>query len=110
MGSAPEALRRPRVRRAHPGGAGLAFAATIGRVEGPEAGLAALDRVGEAAVGRFQPAWATRAHLLEEAGRLEEAGLAYQKAISLTTEGGPRRYLEARCARCLDPDGATGRG
>lgn len=91
-------------------GARVAFAATIGRVEGPEAGLAALDRVGEAAVGRFQPAWATRAHLLEEAGRLEEAGLAYQKAISLTTEGGPRRYLAARCARCLDPDGATGRG
>ena len=43
---------------------------------------------------RFQPAWATRAHLLALAGRPEEAAVAYEKAISLTTEAGARRHLE----------------
>jgi RNA polymerase sigma-70 factor (ECF subfamily) len=45
---------------------------------------------------RFQPAWAARAHLLEEAGRLADAAVAYDRAISLTTDGGARRYLEKR--------------
>jgi RNA polymerase sigma-70 factor (ECF subfamily) len=73
-------------------GARVALAATIGRVEGAEAGLAALDAIG-GDVQRFQPAWATRAHLLSEAGRVEEAQEAYAKAISLTTEAGVRKYL-----------------
>lgn len=72
------------------------LAATIGRVEGPERGLVALDSIAQPGAQRFQPAWATRAHLLHEAGRLDEASQAYQKAISLTTERGVRRYLEAR--------------
>jgi len=75
-------------------GARVAHAATIGRVDGPEAGLAALDSIVDARVERFQPAWATRAHLLAQAGRHEEAGLAFAKAISLTTEPGVRRHLE----------------
>jgi len=77
-------------------GARVALAAAIGRVEGPEAGLAALDRIPDAKAARFQPAWATRAHLLAEAGRVTEARLAYEKAISLTTERGVREYLENR--------------
>lgn len=75
-------------------GAQVALAATIGRVEGPNAGLAALDRISGPAVRRFQPAWATRAHLLAEAERPAEAERAYRKAISLTTERGAREYLE----------------
>jgi predicted RNA polymerase sigma factor len=67
-------------------------------VEGPAAGLAVLDAIGDEAVQRFQPAWATRAHLLAEAGRREEAVRAYQRAISLTTDVAARRYLEGRCA------------
>jgi RNA polymerase sigma-70 factor (ECF subfamily) len=77
-------------------GARVALAATIGRVEGPDAGLAALDDVSDPAVRRFQPAWATRAHLLAGAGRIAEAREAYGKAISLTTERGMRAYLERR--------------
>lgn len=77
-------------------GARVAFAATVGRIEGPEAGLAALDEITDAALRRFQPAWATRAHLLAETGRMDEARRAYEKAISLTTEPGVRRYLEGR--------------
>jgi RNA polymerase sigma-70 factor (ECF subfamily) len=77
-------------------GAHVALAATIGRVEGPERGLVALDAIADPGAPRFQPAWATRAHLLHDAGRLDEASQAYEKAISLTTERGVRRYLEAR--------------
>ncbi|TGG94890.1 RNA polymerase subunit sigma-70 [Natronospirillum operosum] len=77
-------------------GARVAFAATIGRTDGPEAGLAALDAIDDAAVQRFQPAWATRAYLLAELGHTEAARQAYDKAISMTTEQGIREYLQAR--------------
>ena len=79
-------------------GARVAYAAAVGRVEGAQAGLAALDAITDDAVQRFQPAWATRAHLLSEAGRAEEAVRAYERAISLTTDRGARRYLERRRA------------
>jgi predicted RNA polymerase sigma factor len=79
-------------------GARVAHAAAVGRVEGPSAGLAALDAIGEEAVHRFQPAWATRAHLLAEAARRDEARAAYDRAISLTTDAAARRYLERRRA------------
>jgi predicted RNA polymerase sigma factor len=80
-------------------GARVAYAATTGRVEGAEAGLAALEAIGDQAVQRFQPAWATRAHLLGEAGRTEEAARAYERAISLTTDAAARRYLERKRSR-----------
>jgi RNA polymerase sigma-70 factor (ECF subfamily) len=75
-------------------GAHVARAAAIGRADGAANGLAALDEIDDVAVQRFQPAWATRAHLLAELGRVEEAGQARAKAISLTTEAAVRRYLE----------------
>lgn len=84
-------------------GARVAFAATVGRVEGPDAGLAALDELSGPAAQRFQPAWATRAHLLAEAGRMDEAQRAYEKAISLTTERGDRQYLESRRSEARHP-------
>lgn len=77
-------------------GARVSYAAAVGRARGPSAGLAALDALGDEAVERFQPAWATRAHFLAEAGRADEAAAAYDRAISLTTGAGPRRYLEQR--------------
>ena len=88
-------------------GSRVALAATIGRVKGPQAGLAALDRISDARVQRFQPAWATRAHLLAESGRIDEAQRAYEKAISLTTEREVREYLEGRRSR-MQPSGSTG--
>ncbi|HEX8725187.1 MAG TPA: DUF6596 domain-containing protein [Gemmatimonadaceae bacterium] len=81
-------------------GARVAHAATVGRVDGPDAGLAALDAIDDPGVARFQPAWATRAHLLAAAGRTGEARAAYKKAISLTTEAGARSHLEEK-ARAL---------
>jgi RNA polymerase sigma-70 factor (ECF subfamily) len=80
-------------------GARVAHAAAVGRVEGPVAGLRALDAIPEAAAHRFQPAWATREHLLADPGRTEEAVQAYQRAISLTSDTGARGYLERRRAR-----------
>ena len=76
-------------------GARVARAAVIGRADGAEAGLAALDEIADPAVQRFQPAWATRAHLLAALGRAEAAD-AYAKAISLTTDPGLRRHLQLR--------------
>lgn len=75
-------------------GSRVARAATIGRVNGPEAGLTALDAIEDRGAQRFQPAWATRAHLLAEAGRVREAARAYDRAISLTTERAVRVWLE----------------
>jgi RNA polymerase sigma-70 factor (ECF subfamily) len=80
-------------------GARVARAAAVGRADGAAAGLAALDEIGDAEMQRFQPAWATRAHLLAEMGRIEEAAQARAKAISLTTEPAVRRYLERVNAR-----------
>lgn len=80
-------------------GARVALAATIGRTDGPEAGLEALDGIPDPGVLCFQPAWATRAHLLAGAGRVAEAVEAYEKAISLTTERGVREYLRGRAER-----------
>lgn len=79
-------------------GARVAMAAVTGRMDGPDAGLAVLDGVADDAARRFQPAWATRAHLLAASGRAAEAAEAYRRAISLTTELPLRRYLEARLA------------
>jgi RNA polymerase sigma-70 factor (ECF subfamily) len=77
-------------------GARVAHAAALGRFEGPSAGLAALDAIDDEALQRFQPAWATRAHLLADVGRKDDAWLAYDRAIALTTDAGLRRYLERR--------------
>lgn len=82
-------------------GARVAHAAAVGRVEGPIEGLALLDSISEEAAQRFQPAWATRARLLAEAGQVDEALLAYDRAISLTTELGPRHYLERQRRQLL---------
>ncbi|MGH7626974.1 MAG: RNA polymerase sigma factor [Gemmatimonadaceae bacterium] len=79
-------------------GARVAHAAAVGRVHGAEAGLAALDAIADKATQRFQPAWAARAHLLAQAGRTKDARQAYERAISLTTDVGARRYLELRRA------------
>ncbi|GAB2464836.1 RNA polymerase sigma factor [Promicromonospora xylanilytica] len=81
-------------------GGRVALAAVLGRVEGPEAGLAALDEIAgtDPASGRFQPWWATRAHLLAEAGVVDAALDAYGKARSLTTDPALRTFLAGRAA------------
>jgi predicted RNA polymerase sigma factor len=77
-------------------GALVSYAATVGEVDGADAGLAELDRTEHDSAGafRFQPYWATRAHLLAEVGRTADAEFAYNKAMSLTTDQVTRRRLE----------------
>jgi len=78
-------------------GAQVSLAAVVGRIDGPAAGLAELDAIESAA--RFQPAWATRAHLLAAMERWGDAAGAYGKAISLTAEPALRAYLVQRAAQ-----------
>jgi predicted RNA polymerase sigma factor len=47
-------------------------------------------------VARFQPAWTTRAHLLESLGDRAGAVEAYAEALRLTSDDGIRRYLMDR--------------
>lgn len=90
-------LHRSRHALAPTLGSACALAATTAEVEGPEAGLAIVDALGDAA-RRFQPAWATRAHLLSRLGRTVEAEAALTTAISLTTDPVERRHLESLLA------------
>ncbi|MFC4071689.1 RNA polymerase sigma factor [Actinoplanes subglobosus] len=83
-------------------GGGVALAAVTAEADGAEAGLARLDELlagaGEAG-RRFQPARATRAHLLERLGRHAEALAEYDRAIALTDDAAERDHLRDRRAR-----------
>ncbi len=80
-------------------GSGVALAAVTAEVDGPAAGLAALEALLEQAGPpgrRFQPARATRAHLLDRLGRGAEAVAAYDSAIAVTHDCAERQYLLRR--------------
>jgi predicted RNA polymerase sigma factor len=79
-------LHRALVRVAPSLGAAVASAAVDAEIDGPDVGLAALDAITDPAVERFQPAWATRAHLLVNSDRTDAAAAAYRRAIELTTD------------------------
>jgi RNA polymerase sigma-70 factor, ECF subfamily len=89
-------LHRALLRVAPSLGAAVALAAVDGQVDGPEAGLRALEAITDPAIARFQPAWTARAHLLTEAGRPGAAAEAYRRAIDLTTDAGVVQYLRRR--------------
>lgn len=100
------------IRRLHAGlqdswptiGGAVALAVATARCDGPEPGLAILDRIGDRAE-RFQPAVAARAALLAEVGRPGQAAEAYARAIALTPEPTARRHLEAVRARLASATG-----
>jgi RNA polymerase sigma-70 factor (ECF subfamily) len=93
-------LHRALLRVAPSLGAAVALAVIDGEVDGPEAGLQALDATESAE--RFQPAWTARAHLLALAGQPQAAALAYRRAIDLTADPGVGGYLERRMAALTD--------
>ena len=86
-------LYRALLRVAPSLGAAVAVAAVDGEIDGPDAGLRALDAIDDPAAERFQPAWSTRAHLLAAAGRGQAAAKAYRTAIELTTDRAVADYL-----------------
>jgi predicted RNA polymerase sigma factor len=69
------------------------YAAALAEANGPESGLAVLDRVDSDLVSSYQPYWAVRAHLLQQLSRTAEALDAYDRAIGLTEDPAVREFL-----------------
>jgi RNA polymerase sigma-70 factor (ECF subfamily) len=70
-------------------------AIALAELEGPEAGLALLDRL---ALDDYRYYHSTRADLLRRLGRDAEAHAAYARALELTQSGPEQRFLERRLA------------
>ncbi|MGB6688667.1 MAG: DUF6596 domain-containing protein [Terracidiphilus sp.] len=72
-------------------------ALAIAELQGPEAGLAEMEKLQEdSRLAEYQPWWAARAELLARAGSLREARRAYELAIGLERDPAVRRFLEGR--------------
>ncbi len=72
-------------------------ALAVAELEGPHAGLAALEAAGaDRRVESYQPYWAARANLLGRTGSHDEARHAYQLAIGLESDPAVREYLRRR--------------
>jgi predicted RNA polymerase sigma factor len=73
-------------------------ALAVAELQGPDAGLAALEVAGaDGRVDSYQPYWAARANLLGRTGVHQAARHAYQLAIGLETDPAVREYLRRRC-------------
>jgi RNA polymerase sigma-70 factor (ECF subfamily) len=78
-------------------------AIAIGELDGPGAGLLALDLLEADELADYQPYHAARADLLARVGRAGEADVAYARAIELTTNATERAFLEAQRAATAQP-------
>lgn len=79
--------------------AALNRALALSRLEGPQAGLEALDAVSaDPRLAEYQPYWAARADLCDRAGRKAEAEDAYLRAIGLESDPAVRASLQDRLA------------
>jgi RNA polymerase sigma-70 factor (ECF subfamily) len=81
-------------------------AVAIGLAEGPEAGLAALDRIDPGSLRGYHLLPAARADFLRRLGRWPDAAREYRRALALADNARERRFLEARIAAC-DTGGAS---
>lgn len=87
-------------------GAGIARAAIIGRSDGPEAGLAALEAL-PAEAERLSAFHATMADLLTRVGRTAEAATAFRRAAALEDDGAAAAYLDRRAREEFDAQHPT---
>jgi RNA polymerase sigma-70 factor (ECF subfamily) len=72
-------------------------AVAVAETQGPAAGLAALDALGDdARLVEYQPYWAARAGLLTRTGDAQAADQAYKRAIGLESDPAVRRFLQSR--------------
>jgi RNA polymerase sigma-70 factor (ECF subfamily) len=71
----------------------LNLAVAVAEIDGPEAGLAVLDRLD---LGQYRYFHSTRADLLRRAGRHGEAHRAYRRALDLAQTEHEQRYLRDR--------------
>lgn len=76
-------------------GAAVGFAAALSNAGRNEDALAALEGIGTAHTGPYQPYWAVRAHVLNRLGDARAAD-AYDHAIGLSTDDAARSFLRAR--------------
>ncbi len=74
-------------------------AVAVAEAGAPEAGLDVLERLPLEGYRYFH---AARADLLERVGRLEEARLAFERALELAADGPERRLLSRRLAELAD--------
>lgn len=82
---------------------GLNRAVALAEVDGPAAGLAALDAVAnDPRMQSYQPYWAARGHLSAIAGQKHAAREALTVALGLSTDNAVRQYLQARLTALLD--------
>jgi len=77
-------------------------AVAVAELDGPLAGLAALDALDAAVLDEYQPYHATRADLRARAGHRDAAREAYDRAISLTTNVAERSFLGAQRANVAE--------
>ncbi|WP_040492584.1 RNA polymerase sigma factor [Ilumatobacter nonamiensis] len=73
-------------------------AVAVAELKGAEAGLRELAEIDESAVADYQPFHCVRADLLRRNDRLDEAIVAYDRAIDLTTNPVEARFLADRRA------------
>jgi RNA polymerase sigma-70 factor (ECF subfamily) len=66
-------------------------------VVGPEAGLDAIERLGDTLDG-YQPYHSARADLLRRTGNPDQAASAYRRALALTDNERESRFLQRRLA------------
>jgi RNA polymerase sigma-70 factor (ECF subfamily) len=82
----------------------------VAEAEGPEAGLALVDRVG---LDGYQYFHSTRADLLCRLDRAEEASTEYARALELAHSEHERRFLKRRiaevCAKVIWNEGGCWR-
>jgi RNA polymerase sigma-70 factor (ECF subfamily) len=70
-------------------------AVAVAMADGPERGLAVMEPLSEALDG-YHLFHSARADLLRRSGRLEEAGVAYRRAIELARNVSEREFLQRR--------------
>ena len=74
-------------------------AVALSRKNGPGAGLAIVDRLlADGELRRYGPAYAVRAQLCKELGRLDEAKAAFERTLSLARSPAERRWVESQIA------------
>jgi RNA polymerase sigma-70 factor (ECF subfamily) len=72
-------------------------AVAVAQAGGAAAGLALLDALEQdPRLANYQPYWAARAGLLAQAGRGDDAGLAFERAIGLESDPAVRDFLLAQ--------------
>jgi len=80
-------------------------AVAVAMCDGPEAGLALIDRLlAGGALTDYHLAHSARADFLRRLGRAEQAAAAYQKALSLAGQEPERRFIEGRLRELRGPE------